>query len=69
MLPDMKTNDHGSLMLYIQRDSPGKGKESRWLPGSDGPIYAVMGLNWPKEAALRGEWKPDGNGGREASLP
>ena len=58
MLPDLKKNDDGSLTLYIQKDSPGKDKESNWLPAPDGPIYLVMRLYWPKEEALNGKWKP-----------
>jgi hypothetical protein len=58
MLPDLKTNADGSLTIYIQKDSPGKEKESNWLPAPDGPIYVVMRLYWPEEAALKGEWKP-----------
>jgi hypothetical protein len=58
MLPDLKTNPDGSLTLYIQKDSPGKEKEPNWLPAPDGPIYVVMRLYWPKEEALKGEWKP-----------
>lgn len=58
MLPDLKMNPDGSLTLYIQKDSPGKEKESNWLPAPDGPIYAVMRLYWPKEEALKGEWRP-----------
>ncbi len=58
MLPDLKKNADGSLTLYIQKDSPGKDKESNWLPAPDGPIYVVMRLYWPKEEALTGEWKP-----------
>jgi hypothetical protein len=58
MLPDLKANDDGSLTLYIQKDSPGKGKESNWLPAPDGPIYVVMRVYWPKEEALNGKWKP-----------
>jgi hypothetical protein len=58
MLPGMKTNDDGSLTLYVQKDSPGKDKESNWLPAPDGPIYVVMRLYWPKEDALKGKWKP-----------
>jgi hypothetical protein len=58
MLPDLKKNEDGSLTLYLQKDSPGKDKESTWLPAPDGPIYVVMRLYWPKEEALNGKWKP-----------
>jgi hypothetical protein len=58
MLPELKKNADGSLTLYIQKDTPGKEKETNWLPAPDGPIYAVMRLYWPKEAALTGKWKP-----------
>jgi hypothetical protein len=54
----LKQNPDGSLTLYIQKDSPGKEKEPNWLPAPDGPIYVVMRLYWPKEEALKGEWKP-----------
>jgi hypothetical protein len=66
MLPEMKTNPDGSLTLYIQKDSPGKEKESNWLPAPDGPIYLVMRLYWPKEEppsilpAGKGTWQPPG---------
>ena len=64
MLPDMKKNADGSLTLYIQKDSPGKDKESNWLPAPNGPIYLVMRLYWPKTEppsilpAGEGTWKP-----------
>jgi hypothetical protein len=58
MLPDLKKNEDGSLTLYIQKDSPGKEKESNWLPAPDGPIYIAMRLYWPKEEALNGKWQP-----------
>ncbi len=58
MLPDLKKNPDGSLTIDIRKDSPGKDKESNWLPAPDGPIYLVMRLYWPKEAALKGSWKP-----------
>jgi hypothetical protein len=58
MLPDLKKNPDGSLTIYIQKESPGTDKESNWLPEPDGPIYLVMRLYWPKEEALKGEWKP-----------
>jgi hypothetical protein len=58
MLPDLKKNPDGSLTIYIQKDSPGKDRESNWLPAPGGPIYVAMRLYWPKETALKGEWKP-----------
>jgi len=66
MLPDMKKNADGSLTLYIQKDSPGKAKESNWLPAPNGPIYLVMRLYWPKETPPsilppgEGTWQPPG---------
>jgi hypothetical protein len=64
MLPGMKKNADGSLTLYIQKDSPGKAKESNWLPAPNDTIYLVMRLYWPKETppsvlpAGEGTWKP-----------
>jgi hypothetical protein len=48
MLPNLKKNPDGSLTLYIQKDSPGKVKESNWLPAPNDTIYLVMRLYWPK---------------------
>ena len=64
MLPNMKRNPDGGLTIYVQKDSPGKGKESNWLPAPNGPIYMVMRLYWPKTEppsvlpAGSGTWKP-----------
>ena len=64
MLSNMKKNPDGSLTIYVQNKSPGKGKESNWLPAPDGPIYMVMRLYWPKTEALsilpagEGTWHP-----------
>ncbi len=66
MQRNMKRNADGSLMLYIQKDSPGAEKKSNWLPAPNGPIYLVMRLYWPKETppsilpAGEGTWKPPG---------
>jgi hypothetical protein len=49
MMPGMKKNPDGSLTLYIQNKTPGKGLESNWLPAPNGPIFLVMRLYWPKE--------------------
>ncbi len=61
MLPDLKKNADGSLTLYIQKDEPSDPvQKANWLPAPDGPIYLVMRLYWPKEAALNGKWQPPG---------
>jgi hypothetical protein len=66
MLPGMKKNAGGSMTLYIQKDSPGKAKESNWLPAPNGPAYLIMRLYSPKESPPsilppgEGTWKPPG---------
>jgi hypothetical protein len=66
MLPQLKKNNDGSLTLYIQKDSPGKDKESNWLPAPNDLIYLVMRLYWPKTEPPsilppgEGTWKPPG---------
>ena len=66
MLPDMKKNADGSLTIHIQKDSPGKDKESNWLPAPNDEIYLVMRLYWPKTEAPSilpagaGSWSPPG---------
>ncbi len=57
MLPDLKRDTDGGLTLYIQRESPGKDKESNWLPAPSGPFMAVLRLCWPKDEATNGKWK------------
>ena len=49
MLPDMKQNPDGSLTLIIQKDSPGKEKESNWLPAPNGPVYIPSSRAWTIE--------------------
>jgi hypothetical protein len=66
VLPNLKKNDDGSLILYIQNKSPGKDKESNWLPAPNDLIYLVMRLYWPKTEPPsilppgEGTWKPPG---------
>jgi hypothetical protein len=54
-------NPDGSLDIYIQRDSPGKDKESNWLPAPASGLFTMnMRLYWPKSAILEGSWQPPG---------
>ena len=57
MLPDLKRDADGGLTLYLQHESPGKDKESNWLPAPNGEFTAIMRLYWPKSEALNGQWK------------
>jgi hypothetical protein len=54
----LKYNEDGSLDLYLQTDSPGKERESNWLPAASGDFNMVMRIYWPKESVLGGKWKP-----------
>jgi len=64
MLPELKRNADGSLTVYVQKDSPGKDRESNWLPAPDGPMFVVMRLYWPKTEPPsvyplgKGTWQP-----------
>ena len=43
--------------VYVQKDSPGAGKEANWLPAPDGPFYCIMRIYMPKPAVFSGQWK------------
>ena len=53
-------NADGSLDIHIQPESPGKDKESNWLPSpaKGAPIGVTMRLYSPKPQALDGRWVP-----------
>jgi hypothetical protein len=57
MLPDLKLDADGGLTLHLQHDSPGKERESNWLPAPAGPFWVSLRLYWPKPEALTGGWK------------
>ena len=57
MLPNLRRDADGGLTLYLQHDSPGKDKESNWLPAPKGPFFTALRLYWPKGEAPNGEWK------------
>jgi hypothetical protein len=57
MLPTLKQDADGGLTLYVQHASPGKDKESNWLPAPDGRFFAVFRNYQPGEAVLNRTWK------------
>jgi hypothetical protein len=55
----LRYDSDGSLMLYIQRESPGRDRESNWLPTpSQGAFTMTLRLYWPEPKALDGTWAP-----------
>lgn len=52
----LKFNSDGSLDIYIQNKSPGKNKESNWLPAPYGSFNVTMRLYWPKKEILENKW-------------
>ena len=46
----------GSTTLYIQAESPGKGKESNWLPAPKEPFYMLFRMYLPEIEVLNGQY-------------
>jgi len=49
---DMKKNADGSATMYLQATSPGKDKESNWLPSPKGPFYLLLRNYAPQPSAI-----------------
>ncbi|HKX12920.1 MAG TPA: DUF1214 domain-containing protein, partial [bacterium] len=56
-LPSLKKDPDGGYTIYLQSESPGKDKESNWLPASKGVFFAVLRDYLPKPEVLDGSWK------------
>jgi hypothetical protein len=54
----LKLNDDGSLTLYVQAETPGKDKESNWLPAPRGNFEPTMRLYSPRSEVLDLTWAP-----------
>jgi hypothetical protein len=58
---NLKANPDGSVDLYIQKDNPGPGRESNWLPAPAGKFVLMLRMYWPNEKSpsiINGTWKP-----------
>jgi hypothetical protein len=55
---NLKRNADDSLTLYAGAKSPGREKESNWLPAPDGRFSLYIRAYWGKEGILDGSWKP-----------
>lgn len=54
----LKYNSDGSLTLYFGAKSPGKDKESNWVPAPDGTFSLYIRCYWAEQAVLDRTWKP-----------
>jgi hypothetical protein len=54
----LQYNADGSLTLYAGAKSPGKDKESNWLPAPSGTFSLYIRAYWSEKAILDGTWMP-----------
>ncbi len=54
----LKYNDDGSLTLYFGAKSPGKDKETNWVPAPKGTFSLYIRAYWAEQAILDGTWMP-----------
>ena len=57
---NLKTNVDGSTTIYIQHESPGKDKESNWLPAPKEPFYMLFRMYQPDIEILNGQYELPG---------
>jgi hypothetical protein len=55
--PGLSKGSDGSITLYFQAKSPGKDKESNWLPAPEGPFWPILRTYGPSKSILDGTWK------------
>jgi hypothetical protein len=55
--PGLKKAKDGSISIYFQAKSPGKDKESNWLPAPEGPFWLVLRTYGPGKSILNKTWK------------
>jgi hypothetical protein len=54
----LKYNPDGSLTLYFGAKSPGKDKETNWVPAPNGTFSLYIRAYWAEQAILDGTWMP-----------
>jgi hypothetical protein len=55
--PGLKEAADGSITIYFQAKSPGKDKESNWLPAPEGPFWPILRTYGPDKTILDKTWK------------
>jgi len=54
----LQYNSDSSLTLYFGATSPGKGKETNWVPAPNGTFSLYIRAYWADKAILDGTWIP-----------
>jgi len=54
----LQYNPDGSLTLYFGAKSPGKNKETNWVPAPNGTFSLYIRAYWSEKAILDGSWMP-----------
>jgi hypothetical protein len=54
----LKVNNDGSIDIVIQNESPGKDKESNWLPSPKDGFNLILRCGWPEQRLLNHGWAP-----------
>jgi hypothetical protein len=54
----LKYNPDGSLTLYFGAKSPGKDKETNWVPAPEGKFSLYIRAYWSEQAILDATWMP-----------
>jgi hypothetical protein len=55
---ELTTARDGTLTIYIQHESPGRARQSNWLPAPRDHFVLLMRFYWPGAAILDGSWVP-----------
>ncbi|MBF7729084.1 DUF1254 domain-containing protein [Pseudomonas sp. N040] len=57
--PGLKRNADGSIDIHVQQNKPEGDAAANWLPsGESGPIWLILRMYGPQEAALSGKFVP-----------
>ena len=54
----LQYNADGALTLYLGAKSPGKDKETNWLPAPNGNFSLILRNYWPEKSIIDGTWVP-----------
>jgi hypothetical protein len=54
----LRPDPDGGLTIRVQKDRPGAGQDSNWLPAPDGPFFLILRTYLPGAGIVRQTWQP-----------